>query len=53
MAGIGPDFARAYHFKWKAGPHEAPQANGTIGASSRASVESLTPFLPTTEITSS
>jgi putative ABC transport system permease protein len=30
VAGIGPAFARAYHFKWKAGPHVAPRANGTI-----------------------
>jgi putative ABC transport system permease protein len=30
VAGIGPAFARAYHFKWKHGPHVAPQANGSI-----------------------
>jgi putative ABC transport system permease protein len=30
VAGIGPAFARAYHFKWKQGPHIAPQANGSI-----------------------
>src|SRR5437588_894489 len=30
VAGIGPAFARVYHFKWKKGPHEAPQANGAL-----------------------
>src|SRR5204863_2441046 len=30
VAGIGPAFARVYHFKWKQGPHEMPQGQGAL-----------------------
>ena len=41
VAGIGPAFARAYHFKWKKGPHEAPQANGALVSKSFADTNHL------------
>jgi putative ABC transport system permease protein len=30
VAGIGPAFARVYHFDWKQGPHEIPQGQGAL-----------------------
>jgi putative ABC transport system permease protein len=30
VAGIGPEFARAYHFDWKDGPHIGPQGIGAL-----------------------
>src|ERR687887_473013 len=42
VAGIGPEFARAYHFDWKDGPHIAPQAIGALVSKTFADRNHLT-----------
>jgi putative ABC transport system permease protein len=42
VAGIGDEFARAYHFDWKEGPHLPPQAIGALVSKTFADRNHLT-----------